>query len=113
MWPCFPRAVACWCDQQDAGLRCLHAVLPWCMSHSFLVRLYALLTLGRVWGAACAPGAAERPAGPADGELRALAPLVEVCLRGAACMPAAGYGSWRRRRGTQTLAGDRVVYFAR
>ncbi|XP_078452693.1 tRNA (guanosine(18)-2'-O)-methyltransferase TARBP1 isoform X3 [Lampetra planeri] len=86
----FPTVAASNSDKQDAGLRCLRAVLPWCMSHSFLVRLYALLTLGRVWGAACAPGAAERPAGPADGELRALAPLVEVCLRGAACMPAAG-----------------------
>nr|XP_032804296.1 probable methyltransferase TARBP1 isoform X4 [Petromyzon marinus] len=86
----FPTVAASNSDKQDAGLRCLRAVLPWCMSHSFLVRLYALLTLGRVWGAACAPGAAERPAGPAEGELRALAPLVEVCLRGAACMPAAG-----------------------
>nr|XP_032804294.1 probable methyltransferase TARBP1 isoform X2 [Petromyzon marinus] len=85
----FPTVAASNSDK-DAGLRCLRAVLPWCMSHSFLVRLYALLTLGRVWGAACAPGAAERPAGPAEGELRALAPLVEVCLRGAACMPAAG-----------------------
>ncbi|XP_061415511.1 probable methyltransferase TARBP1 isoform X2 [Lethenteron reissneri] len=85
----FPTVAASNSDK-DAGLRCLRAVLPWCMSHSFLVRLYALLTLGRVWGAVCAPGVAERPAEPADGELRALAPLVEVCLRGAACMPAAG-----------------------
>uniref|UniRef100_UPI00358F8850 probable methyltransferase TARBP1 isoform X1 n=2 Tax=Myxine glutinosa TaxID=7769 RepID=UPI00358F8850 len=73
--------------------RALSATLPWCMSHSFGVRLHALLALGHVWEAC-------KVEGRISNDIQPIAAMVESCLENVSCLQGKGNvgRNWRKIR---------------
>ncbi|XP_066515333.1 probable methyltransferase TARBP1 [Hoplias malabaricus] len=76
-------------DKATQWQKALEVILLWCFSHNFSVRLYALLSLKRVWEMKWAKDLTENAQdGPAS--LGGLATVVQACLRQAESMQNTG-----------------------